>query len=222
MTKKYMSKYQEYSDSIRFIESQTKATVIEKQHKSKAESTVAKQKLTIYTLLLTASILIILIIGVYLYQRSKRRKLQIENYKQELNSKQVFVSQSISTKIEELKSMQTETRRNTQPSARIKLDKELYNNALHIDNWGAFSSEMNHAFNNIVDKLQTEHPTLSRKEISWCCLHLLDISNADRIFLLETTTEGLYKLKQRVAQKLNLVSTKELDAYLKNRVAIKN
>ncbi len=81
---------------------------------------------------------------------------------------------------------------------------------------------MNHAFNNIVDKLQTDHPTLSRKEISWCCLHLLDISNTDRVLLLETTTEGLYKLKQRIAQKLNLANTKELDAYLRGIVAIKN
>ena len=219
---RYMTKYQLYVDSIRVIESQTKATVIEKQHNSKAKATVAKQNLTTYTLLLTAAILIVLIIGMYLYHRSKLRKLEIRNYRQELNSKQVFVSQSITTKIEELKSIQTETRKQTQPADREKLSKELYNNALHIDNWDLFSSEMNHAFNNIVDKLQTDHPTLSRKEICWCCLHLLDISNTDRVLLLETTTEGLYKLKQRVAQKLNLINTKELDTYLRNIVAIRN
>jgi len=32
----------------------------------------------------------------------------------------------------------------------------------------------------------------------------------------------LYKLKQRVAQKLNLINTKELDIYLRNIVAIRN
>jgi tetratricopeptide (TPR) repeat protein len=219
---RYMTKYQLYVDSIRVIESQTKATVIEKQHNSKAKATVAKQNLTIYTLLLTVAILIVLIIGVYLYHRSKLRKLEIRNYIQELNSKHVFVSQSITTKIEELKSIQMETRKQTQPSDREKFSKELYNNALHIDNWDVFSSEMNHSFNNIVDKLQTEHPALSRKEISWCCLHLLDISNVDKVLLLETTTEGLYKLKQRIAQKLNLVSTKELDTYLRNKAANRN
>ena len=121
-----------------------------------------------------------------------------------------------------MKFIQTETRKQAHPANREKLSKELYNNALHIDNWDLFSSDMNHAFNNIVDKLQTDHPTLSRKEISWCCLHLLDISNTDRVLLLETTTEGLYKLKQRVAQKLNLINTKELDIYLRNSVAIRN
>ena len=219
---KYMSKYQEYTDSVRAIESQTKATVIEQQHNSKAKATVAKQNLTIFTILLISSILFIVIISVYLYHRSKLRKQEIKNYRQELNSKQVFVSQSITTKIEELKSIQTETRKQTQPADREKLSKELYNNALHIDDWDLFSSEMNHAFNNIVSKLETDHPTLSRKEICWCCLHLLDISNTDRVLLLETTTEGLYKLKQRVAQKLNLINTKELDIYLRNIVAIRN
>ena len=219
---RYMTKYQLYVDSIRVIESQTKATVIEKQHNSKAKATVAKQNLTTFTLLLIVSILIIVIISVYLYQRSKLSKQEIRNYRQKLNSKQVFVSQSISNKIEELKSMQTERRKQAQPADREKLSKELYNNALHIDNWDLFSSDMNHAFNNIVDKFQNDHPTLSRKEISWCCLHLLDISNTDRVLLLETTTEGLYKLKQRVAQKLNLINTKELDTYLRNSVAIRN
>lgn len=219
---KYMNKFQECTDSVLVIESQTKATVIERQHKNKAEYTVTKQNLTIVTILLITTILIIIMIWVYLYHRSNLRKLKIKNYEQELNSKQIFVSQSISTKIEELKSIQTKTRSYGQADDHLKLSKELYNNALHIDNWEVFSSDMNHAFNNIVDKLQIEHPALGRKEISWCCLHLLDVSNADRVLLLETTTEGLYKLKQRIAQKLNLVSTKELDTYLRNKAANRN
>lgn len=219
---KYMSKYQEYTDSVRVIESQTKATVIEHQHNSKIESSVAKQNLTRFTLLLIVTILIIMTLGGYLYHRSKLRKQEIKKYKLELNSKQIFVSQSITNKIEELKSIQAKTRKNAQPEDRIKLNKELYNNALHLDDWDIFSSDMNQAFNNIVSKLQTEHPTLSRKEISWCCLHLLDISNVDKALLLENTTEGLYKLKQRVAQKMNLINTKGLDIYLRNIVTIKD
>jgi len=222
LMKKYMSKYQEYTDSIRSIESQTKATVIEHQHNSKVESASVKQNLTIVRILLVTTILIIIITCVYLYHRSNLRKLEIKNYEQELNSKQAFVSRSIINKIEELKSIQTKIRKNAQPSERIKLIKELYNNALHIDNWEIFSSEMNHTFNNIVTKLQTEYSTLSRKEISLCCLQLLDIPNADKALLLESTTEGLYKLKQRVAQKINLTSTKELDTHLRNIVEIRN
>ena len=217
----YMAKYQLYVDSIRIIESQTKASVIEQQHNSKVEATTAKQNLTTFILALVITILFSMSIGIYFYYRNKLRKQEIKDYKQELNNKQVFLNQSISNKIEELKSIQANNRRNTLPSDRIKLDKELYNNVLHLDNWDEFSSEMNQAFNNIIDKLQTEYPTLSRKEISWCCLHLLDISNADRILLLKTTTGGLYKLKQRIAQKLNLCSTKELNSFLKKRASNK-
>jgi len=217
----YMTKYQKYVDSIRIIESQTKASVIEHQHNSKVEATTAKQNLTTFILALVITILLSMSIGIYFYYRNKLRKQEIKDYKQELNNKQVFLNQSISNKIEELKSIQANNRRNTLPSDRIKLDKELYNNVLHLDNWDEFSNEMNQAFNNIIDKLQTEYPTLSRKEISWCCLHLLDISNADRILLLKTTTGGLYKLKQRIAQKLNLCSTKELNSFLKKRASNK-
>jgi len=34
--------------------------------------------------------------------------------------------------------------------------------------------------------------------------------------LLETTSNGLYKIRQRLAQKLELASTRELDDFLKN------
>lgn len=108
------------------------------------------------------------------------------------------------------------------PNDRLKLDKEIYNNSLHINNWDVFAYQMNYAFNGIVDKLQTKYPTLNRKEISWCCLHLLNIPNADRTLILETTTEGLYKIKQRIAPKFDLKSTKELDAFLNEIVSNQN
>jgi len=212
---KYMSKYQDYSDSIRTIESQTKATVIEDLHNNSIETSGAKSNLTI-------TILLLIIVGLiggglfyYFYKRSMIKKQELKNYKIELNSKQAFVSKSISKKIEDSKAIHAATRKHALPSDRIKLDKEVYNYCLHINNWEVFAFEMNHAFSNIVDKLQTKQPTLSHKEINWCCLHLLNVSNADRILLLETTTEGLYKMKQRIAQKLNLKSTKDLNSFLK-------
>ena len=216
---KYISKYQDYTDSTRTIESQTKASVIEDLHKNSVETNGAKQSLAITILLLIIVALFGVAISYYFYKRNKIRKQELEGYKTELSSKQVFVSQSISNKIEESKAIQAVTRKNALPNDRIKLDKELYNNSLHINNWGIFTYEMNHAFNNIVDKLQTKYPGLSRKEISWCCLHLLNIPNTDRVLILETTTEGLYKMKQRIAQKVDLKSTKKLDAFLKEIVS---
>jgi len=215
---KYMSKYQDYTDSIRAIESQTKASVIEDLHTNSVETNGARQNLTIIILLLVVVALLGGAISFYFYSRNKIKKQELESYKIELNSKQAFVSQSISKKIEDSKAIQATSRKNALPNDRLKLDKEVYINSLHINNWDVFSYEMNHAFNGIVDRLQANYPTLNHKEISWCCLHLLNIPNADRVLVLETTTEGLYKIKQRVALKLNLKSAKELDAFLNDIV----
>jgi tetratricopeptide (TPR) repeat protein len=216
---KYMSKYQDYTDSVRTIESQTKASVIEDLHTNSAETSSAKHSLIITILLLVVVTLLGGIISYYFYKRNKIRKQELEGYKTELNSKQIFVSQSISKKIEDSKAIHAVIRKNALPNDRIKLDKEVYNNSLHINDWKIFTYEMNHAFNNIVDKIHANHPILTSKEISWCCLHLLNIPTADRVFLLETTTEGLYKMKQRIAQKLDLKSGKDLDAFLKDIVS---
>lgn len=216
---KYMSKYQDYTDSVRTIESQIKASVIEDLHTNSIETSGARQSLTITILLLFVVVMFGGAISYYYYNRNKIRKQELDGYKTELNKKQVFVSQSISKKIEDSKAIQAVTRMHALPNDRIKLDKEVYNNSLHINNWDVFTCEMNHAFNGIIDKLQANYPALSRKEISWCCLQLLNISSADRILILETTTEGLYKMKQRIAQKLNLKSAKELDAFLNEIVS---
>lgn len=219
---KYMSKSQQYTDSIRAIDSQTKASVIEDLHTNSIETSGAKQSLTITILLLVVVALLGGAISFYFFKRNKARNQELDGYKTELSSKQTFVSQSISKKIEESKAIQATSRKNALPNDRLKLDKEVYNNSLHINNWDVFAYQMNHAFNRIVDKLQNKYPTLNRKEISWCCLHLLNIPNADRTLILETTTEGLYKIKQRIAPKFDLKSTKELDAFLNEIVSAQN
>lgn len=216
---KYMSIYQQYTDSIRALESQTKAVVIEDLHTNSIETTGARQSLAITILLLVVVALLGGAISYFFYKRNKIRKHELDGYKTELNKKRIFVSQSISKKIEDSKAIQAVMRKHALPNDRIKLDKEVYNSSLHINNWDIFTCEMNHAFNGIIDNLQANYPALSRKEISWCCLQLLNISNADRILILETTTEGLYKMKQRIAQKLNLKSAKELEAFLNESVS---
>ena len=111
-------------------------------------------------------------------------------------------------------------RKNATPEERMLLDKELYEKCLHLSNWDVFSYEMNHAFNQIVETLQNDFSGITQKEISWCCFHLLDIPQADRLLLLDATTDSLYKLKQRLAQKMHLKSTKELDLFLKQLVTV--
>jgi len=212
---KYMSLYQDYTDSVRKIEIQSKASVLENLHNNTQETTGTKRSM-IWTVSMLFIVIMLSVIIVYLLiQRNNLRKKQLDVYKQELNHKQEFVNQNISRKITETLEAQAEARKNASPEERTRLDKELYQKCLHLDNWDAFSREMNHAFNQIVDALQTDYSGITHKEIIWCCLHLLDIPNADRILLLNATTDSMYKLKQRLAQKMNLKSTKKLDTELK-------
>jgi hypothetical protein len=178
-------------------------------------------------MILIVSVLIFILIlssGLvfFLYKRNRHKRELLEVYKIQLNKKQEFVTQKLSQKIEEARTLQIDIRKNATADERVKLDIELYNNALYLNNWDDFNREMNHAFNNIVSVLNAKFPTITRKEIIWCCLHLLDIPHTDRMLLLEASSDSLYKLKQRLAQKLNLESTKELDPFLKTMIEIKN
>jgi len=219
---KCMSLYQDYTDSVRTLETQTKATLQVNLHNTTQETQGTKRNM-IWIVSVLLCVLLVGIIGfLMLHRRNKLRKHQLDLYKQELTSKQVFVNQNLSNKIEEARGLQKELRKKASAGEREKLDKELYEQSLHVSNWDAFSNEMNHAFNNIVDVLLERYPAITHKEIIWCCLQLLDVPNSDRILILDATAHSLYKLKQRLAQKLNLKSTKELDTFLQELSSNKN
>ena len=218
----YMTHFQNCTDSIRIVESQTKSTVLESIHNNTVITNASKRRMIwiVSSLLLFTTLCICFI--YFLYKRNKNNNIQLEVYKHHLNQKQKFVSQGLTKKIEETRAFQLDVRKNSSVEERAKLDIELYNNALHLNNWDDFNREMNHAFNNIVVILKLEYPAISHKEICWCCFHLLDIPHADKMLLLESTSDSLYKLKQRLSQKLNLKTTKDLDMFLKNITAIKD
>jgi tetratricopeptide (TPR) repeat protein len=211
----YLSKYQDCTDSVRKIEIQAKVSMLESLHNNSQETTGTKRSMIWIVSMLVLVLLFSTIIVYFLIQRNKFKKRQLTAYKQELNQKQEFVNLSLHKKIAEAREAQSEARRNASPEERARLDKELYEKCLHLSNWDTFSCEMNHAFNQIVNVLQSSYSGITQKEITWCCLQLFDIPNADRILLLNATTDSMYKLKQRLAQKMNLASTKELDAELK-------
>ncbi|MDD4968258.1 MAG: tetratricopeptide repeat protein [Paludibacter sp.] len=220
--KLYMTYYQDYTDSIHKIELQTKSTVLENFHTTTQEASMTKKSMILIVSILLIVLLLSVYLVFYLFKRNKLKREQLNAFKQQLNIKQEFVNQGLIHKIEETKALKAEERKNASVDERANLDKELYNIALHLNNWDVFSGEMNHAFNNIIVSLKSVYPAITRKEKIWCCLHLLDVPHADRMLLLEATSDSLYKLKQRLAHKLNLKSTKELDLYLKNLTEIKD
>ena len=213
---KYMEQYKSSSDSVRNIESQPKFKVLESLHYADLMAKKAKREMTLFVVILLISMLLSGLLVHALYKRNKQKKQQLSIVKDELNQKQQHVSQSLSKKIEDTKAYHIIKQKNY----KTELVKLIYNNTLYLDNWQEFKFEMNHTFNQIIDKLEEEYPEITQRELIWCCLHLLEIPNSDRIYILDTTSDGLYKLKQRLSRKVKLKSTKELDEFLKKIITL--
>jgi len=93
----------------------------------------------------------------------------------------------------------------------------LYNTCLHVNDWEAFKRLMNKTFNNIITTLESNYSDLTRKDIIWSCLFLLNVPTTDLILVLDIQSVSLYKLKQRLSQKLNLNNVKELEKFLQKK-----
>jgi len=213
---KYMEQYKSSSDSVRKIEAQPKFKVLESLHYADLKAKKAKQEMILFVAILLISILLSGLLVNTLHKHNKLKKQQLNLVKEELNKKQQHVSQSLSKKIEDTKAYHIIKQKKYKP----ELVKLIYNNTLYLDNWQEFKFEMNHTFNQIINKLEEEYPEITQRELIWCCLHLLEIPNSDRIDILDTTSDGLYKLKQRLAKKVKLKSTKELDEFLKQIITL--
>ena len=213
---KYVSKYQDYSDSVRLIENQEKPSSIETVFSKTKDSDHSHKMLVIVIL----GVVLVMSGGVVLgdksYQKRREEASIIDQYKKQITQKSELLIQGLDKKLEIARKQQSSARKKSTSEQRAALDKELYQKALNLDNWDAFSCEMNHAFNNIVSDLENNFSGISQKEIIWCCLDLLNVPVVDRLSVLEATTDSMYKLKQRLAVKLNAKSAKDVDLFLKN------
>ena len=225
----YMTQFQSCSDSVRKIETQTKSTVIEDIYQSSASVGKTRQWLLIIGSLLPIIILISLLIYFRLRNKNKGNETQIEQqveqleeYEVKLHQKHDLLKISLLQKIEDAKTLQATKYKTATLSQREEIDKEIYNTCLHINNWKAFSALMNHTLNDMIETLETDFPEISKKEITWCCLFVLDIPSNDVALILDFQQISLYKLKQRLAQKMNFSSTRELNQYLKEISEAKN
>jgi len=211
----YLSKYQDCADSVRKIDTQTKTTVLENIHKTTETAHKTKYYLVILGWTLPFIILISLFVYYRLRKRNKDKEKQLVEVELQLSEKQISLKNNFVQKIEETKSLHIEEYRKSPLAKREAMDKEVYNVCLHLNDWKFFSESMNRTFNNIVSFLQKTYPDITRKEITWCCLYLLDIHSGDMALVLDCKPDSLYKLKQRLAQKMKLKTTLELNQLLK-------
>ena len=217
----FMTRFQACSDSVRKVESQTKISVLENLHQTSETANKTKKYLLAVGWLLPMIILIILIILYRLRQRNKGKEKQLEEaevqLEVQLNEKKGLLVDNLIQKIDETRILHAEVYKKASISQREQLDKDLYNTCLHLNDWNAFRQLMNKTFNNLVSLLETENADITHKELIWCCLFLLDVRTQDIALVLDTQPASLYKLKQRLAQKMNLNSTRDLDIVLKSK-----
>ncbi|MDD4993154.1 MAG: tetratricopeptide repeat protein [Paludibacter sp.] len=211
----FMTHFQACSDSVRKVESQTKTTVLENLYQTNGRVSKTKHYLLLLGSIIPVIILLSLFIVNRLRNRNKGKEKELEQVEEKLNEKQVLLRDSLIQKIDEAKLSKATLYKKASLKERELMDKELYNNFLHVNDWEMFKKLMDKTFNNLITNLENKYTDINRKEMIWCCLFLLDVSNTDIALILDTQPGSLYKLKQRLTQKMNLNSTKEFNQLLK-------
>jgi hypothetical protein len=212
----YIEKQRIAEDSVKKIENQPKIDIVEHIYHSEREITKVKNQ----RVLLIVSVIFVLLAGLLTFFYLQKNKRNEQNkalvYKTELEKKGLELKlKELKNEIEKAKIRYKDIKKKAVPSQHEQIEKTCYNEVLHIDNENLFMEKMNKVLNNFPHKLQGNYPSISYKEIVWCCLYILDISTLDISLLLDLTLSSQYKFKQRLAKKLHFTSTKELEKMLK-------
>lgn len=211
---KFMTKYQDCTDSVRKIEAQTKTSVLEDLHQTNGEVSNSRQSLIILGIVICIITMLSLTIVFSLRKRSRKKEMELGRAKETINEKQILLRDNLIHKIAENRAEKASELKKGSVKEREVILLEIYNRCLQLENWNSFSKLMNQTFNDLILTLEINYPELNQKEIVWVCLFLLHIPLAEMALILDCQMGSLYKLKQRVAQKMNLSSTKELELVL--------
>lgn len=216
----YLQLYQDYTDTIRKIESQTKANVLENLHQANNEVVKTKYRMLYLVLVLILLIFSTTIIGFWMLKRYKLEKqktqeqLLLKETEMRLELLQKY-RMNLHSDIEALKTEIASKWKNSNATEREEIIHDIYDELIAFNSSEAFFSGMNNALNNIPGKLLSQYSSkINDKEIRWCCLGLLNIPQTDILILLNyKSTDSLQKMKLRLATKLN-IPTADLISFL--------
>lgn len=210
----YLNKYQDYNDSINTKVYTSKIVQFQDTFLSKKKLNKANN----FTLIFAIILLIMLIAGssiLYIVRKKvKKKDEKTEEYKNKLYKNHMQLKDDLKKDIENLKIKYHENRKGMPLDLRNQLEKQIYDEALFLNDNQSFIKLMNKVLNHLPDNLVSQYPNLNQKEITWCCLTCLDIPLQEIASLLDYTPSSIYKFKQRLAKKMDLNGTKELDALL--------
>ena len=135
----YLSKYQDCTDSVRKVETQTKSSVLENLYLT----TDKVGKTRRYLLLSGFAIAIIVGLGVFIVYRLRKRNKgkevllkgkeeQLKQVEEKLSTKQEVLRENLIQRIDETRAGNTTAYKKASVAEREALDREVYNKCLHV------------------------------------------------------------------------------------------
>ena len=209
-----MSKYQDCTDSVRQIEAQTKSTVLEDLYQTTDKVGKTRRYLLLSGFIIALIAALSAFVVYRLRLRNKGKDDELKQVEKTLSKKQELLRENLLQKIEETRTLQMVVYKKSSIKEREEMDKEMYRNILHVEDRQAFARLMDKTFNNVFSNLETRFPELTYKELIWCCAFLLGLPNNEIALILDSQPASLYKMKQRIGQKMNLASTRDLPQML--------
>ena len=216
-TARYSDLYIQWADSLEKEHSSSLSLhnlgqSYEKQRMEVENERLKNQQLkrTMYLLCMIAGLCLLLLIGVFLYQREKqKRERELANLMQQIREKEYL--------IENLQTNQQEPSVPLRYKAfdllyRLKTEPR-YGLVQTEDEWLQLYAVINRLYGDIVDKLRN-WPQLTEQDVRVCYLVHARMSNTNLGALFNVDSRSITKSKQRIKKKMEIDGEWSLEEYL--------
>lgn len=216
-TARYSDLYIQWADSLEKEHSSSLSLhnlgqSYEKQRMEVENERLKNQQLkrTMYLLCMIAGLCLLLLIGVFLYQREKqKRERELANLMQQIREKEYLIE-----------NLQTSQQKPSVPLRyeafdllyRLKTEPR-YGLVQTEDEWLQLYAVINRLYGDIVDKLRN-WPQLTELDVRVCYLVHARMSNANLGALFNVDSRSITKSKQRIKKKMEIDGEWSLEEYL--------
>ena len=216
-TARYSDLYIQWADSLEKEHSSSLSLhnlgqSYEKQRMEVENERLKNQQLkrTMYLLCMIAGLCLLLLIGVFLYQKEKqKRERELANLMQQIREKEYLIE-----------NLQTSQQKPSVPLRyeafdllyRLKTDPR-YGLVQTEDEWLQLYAVINRLYGDIVDKLRN-WPQLTEQDVRVCYLVHARMSNANLGALFNVDSRSITKSKQRIKKKMEIDGEWSLEEYL--------
>ena len=216
-TARYSDLYIQWADSLEKEHSSSLSLhnlgqSYEKQRMEVENERLKNQQLkrTMYLLCMIAGLCLLLLIGVFLYQREKqKRERELANLMQQIREKEYLIENLQTSRQEPSVPLRYEA---FDLLYRLKTDPR-YGLVQTEDEWLQLYAVINRLYGDIVDKLRN-WPQLTEQDVRVCYLVHARMSNANLGALFNVDSRSITKSKQRIKKKMEIDGDLALEEYL--------